>query len=244
VTAWRHYLRFGGMPALSEPAVADEEREQWLLDYRRTYLERDVRDLAALRDLEPFVRAQALAAARTGGLLNVSDLARGAGVAVNTAARFLRYLELSYQVLLLPPWFRNRDKRLAKMPKLHFVDPGVQRACLRRRGEPTGAEYESAVVAEVHKQVRNAGLEVDLYHLRTHDGREVDLLLELPQGFVAIEVKQTEHVAASDARGLRGLAELLDKPVLAGLVLSQDREVRLLEPGVLAVPVAWALGPG
>ena len=239
------YLRFGGLPLVHDPELDDDERERWLRDYQRTYLERDVADLATLRDLEPFVVAERIIAGRSGKLINWSDLARSASISPPTARRFMRYLELSYQVLLLPPFSRNQEKRLAKMAKAHFVDPGVLRSLLNRRGDPSGEEFESAVVAELYKQIRNADLRAELHHLRTHDGREVDLLVELEGGFVAFEIKQSERVSDRDGRHLRGLEALLDKPLLGAFVLSQDRQVRELAGGILALPVAWALGaPG
>lgn len=240
---FRHFLRFGGMPVVVGADLTDTERLRWLKDYQRTYLERDVSDLAALRDLEPFVLAQRAIAGRTGRTVNFSDLARVAGVAPVTARRFMRYLELSYQVILLQPYFRNPEKRLAKMPKVHWVDPGVMRAVISRRGDPTGEEFESAVVAEIYKQIQNAELPAELYHLRTHDGREVDLLIELEEGFVSVEIKMTPRVASADARALRDLESFLDKPLLKALLLSLDRNARLLSDSILALPVAWALSP-
>lgn len=80
-----------------------------------------------------------------------------------------------------------------------------------------------------------------LYHLRTADGREVDLLLETEAGFIPIEIKMTEQVASGDARHLRRLEEILDKPVLHSLVLSNDGRVQALAKGITAVPVAWFL---
>ncbi|MFH0902838.1 MAG: ATP-binding protein [Pseudomonadota bacterium] len=236
------YGRFGGMPVLCDPTLDDTERHDWLRDYQRTYLERDVADLAALRDLEPFVLAQKAIAARSGRTINWSDLARTAGIAPATARRFLRYLELSYQVLLLPPYFRNLEKRLAKMPKLHFLDPGVLRTVLGRRGEPSGEELESAIVAEIYKQVRCSTIRADFYCLRTYDGREVDLLVEIEGGFVAFEIKHASRVSIADARHLRGLADFLDRPLLGCVLLSLDPDARLLAEGIVATPAAWALG--
>lgn len=141
----------------------------------------------------------------------------------------MRYLELSYQVLMLPAWYRNAEKRLAKQPKLHFLDPGIRRAILRKRGATDGTEFESAVAAEIYKQCRNARLPLTFWHLRTADGREVDLLIEREDGFVAVEVKQTERVSPVDFRHLRGLEEILDKPLLLGLVVSNDGQFRQVD---------------
>ncbi len=238
---WDDYMRFGAMPALSDAGLAPDDKYEWLGNYIQTYLQRDVRDLANLRDLEPFVRAQKTLAALTGRLLNTSGLARQAGISGATAKRFTTYLEISYQIILLQPWFRNLGKRLVKSPRVHFIDPGVQRALLGRRGDPTGEEFESAVVAEVYKQMKTSRLPVHCHHLRTVDGREIDLLLECDEGFVPIEIKMAERVAPADARHLRNLDSILDKPVLHALVLSNDGRIQELGKGITAVPVAWAL---
>jgi len=237
------YLHFGGMPVVHDPDLSEEDRQEWLKNYQRTYLERDVADLAALRDLGPFVVAQKALAARSGRLVNFSDLAKTASISPATARRFLRYLEVSCQVLTSYSYQKNPEKRLSKMPKIHFLDPGVLRSVVGRRGPLTGEEFESAVVAEIYKQVKTASLPVDFFHLRTYDGREVDLLLELEEGYVACEIKLTESARPTDARPLRGLGELLHKPLLKSLVISQDRDVRLLEKDVVAVPAAWLLSP-
>lgn len=242
--AWERFLAVGGMPALwSTPTLEADECREWLRDYVRTYLQRDIRDLAALRELEPFVLAQRAVAAQSGGLLNLSDLARTAGIAPSTAQRFLRYLEISYQTLSLPPWFRNPAKRLAKTPKLHLLDPGIGRAILGKWGDLSGLEFESAVVAELYKQLRSWNQEATCHHLRTMDGREVDLLVELEDGYVAVEVKQSAKVSLRDARHFGGLADILDKPLLQAFVLSNDPVPRALAPGITALPVAWALAP-
>lgn len=238
----KHYLEFGAMPAIMDPGLSDEDRYDWLDNYVRTYLQRDLRDLANLRELVPFVRLLRAIAGLTGGLLNMNELARLAGVTARTANRFVSYLELSYQVILLQPWFRNRSKRLSKSPKVHLLDPGIQRVLINRRGRPTGPEFESAIVAEIHKQIKNSRLPVDCYHLRTVDGREVDLLIETERGFLPVEIKMTERVSSADARHLRRLDTILDKPILGSLVLSNDPHIRNLGEGITAVPAGWALG--
>ena len=234
---FERYLQVGGYPALWKDKISEEEARRWLYDYVQTYLQRDIRDLAAIRNLEPFVLAQQMSARLTGEMVNYSALAKEAGITAKTAQRFLLYLQMSYQVVLLQPWFRNSLKRLMKSPKLHYLDPGVQSAVSGRYGALTGHEFESAVVAEVIKQLKTAGLRVDFYHLRTVDGREVDLLLETPDGFFAIEVKQSRSVHPPDARHLKGLPELLDKPLIHSFLLSYDPEVKQLGEQITAIPV-------
>ena len=228
---WQDFLIWGGMPVLTREGWTDDDRFEWLRDYHLTYLQRDLGDLAQLDRLEPFVRAQRSAAMRTAQTINFSELARLADVAPATARKFMRYLELSYQIVMLPAWFRNPEKRLSKQPKLHFLDPGIRRAILGQRGAANGAEFESAVIAEIYKQCQNARLPLTFHHLRTVDGREVDLLVEREDGFIAVEVKQTDHAAATDFRHLRRLEEILDKPLLLGLVVSQDGRFRQPESG-------------
>lgn len=156
--------------------------------------------------------------------------------------RYLRYLELSYQILVLPAWSRNEEKRLVKAPKLHFLDYGVLQAVVGKWGSPTGFEFESMIVSELYKQAKSIRSEARFYYLRTVDGREVDLLVELPIGYLAIEIKSAERVHPSDARHLLHLDEYLDKPLLHAFVLSNDPETRELLPGITALHVASLLG--
>ncbi len=241
VDVFRNYLTFGGMPALSTARISEADKRDWLNDYIRTYLQKDVRDLGNIRELEPFTLAQQAAAQHTGCLINFSDLGRLAAINSVTAKRFMNYLEISYQIVLLRPWFRNPNKRLSKSPKLHFLDPGIQRALVQRTGELTGREFESAVIAEIIKQIKNARLNIQFYHLRTPDGREVDLLLETPEGYIPIEIKQARQTSPTDARHLRGLEPILDKPILGNLVISQDPVIRKFDEQTFALPAAWLL---
>jgi predicted AAA+ superfamily ATPase len=238
---FRYYLNNGGYPALVKEGMNDDERFEWLKMYVRTYLERDVRELANFRNLDPFVKIQKMSALMTAQLLNVVQLSNEADVSSPTARKFLQYLEISYQIIMLQPWSRNKLKRLVKMPKLHFLDPGVQRAILNKRGMLSGHEYESAVVAEIYKQVKTAKVDAGLFHLRTHDGAEVDLLLEFETGYVAIEVKMTENVMPRDARHLKKLDYWLDKPVIHSFILSNDNSVKKFGERITAMPAAMFL---
>ena len=146
---WQYYLRFGGYPKLTDRQLTDDLRYEWLSDYVRTYLERDVRDLAMIRDLEPYVKLQQALAADTGQILNETSLSKAIGVTTKTVKNYLQYLSLSYQTLILPAWSKNLNKRLVKAPKIHYLDNGVVQAVLKKRGGLTGGEFESAVVSEI-----------------------------------------------------------------------------------------------
>lgn len=240
--AWEYFLRFGGYPALTDEDMDDEERYRWLAGYVRTYLERDVRELASFRDLEPFIRLQREVAVLNGQIYNASAVSNSIRVDSKTAQRYLSYLEMSYLEIILPAWSRNAEKRLTKAPKIHFMDFGVQQAVLNKRGGITGHEFESIVISELYKQAKNLLCEASFYHLRTQDGREVDLLVETRDGYYAFEVKMSENVTESDARHLRKLGEYLDKPVLAAFVVSNDPVTKNFGNGITAVNAAMFLG--
>lgn len=242
MAAWNHYLQFGGYPAVVDETIPADLKREWLDNYVRTYLERDVRDLADFRNLDPFIKIQKMSALLTGQQMNNSELAKEAGITTKTAQKFLSYLEISYQSISIKPWFRNNLKRLSKSSKLHYLDPGIVRSILKKEGELTGHEFESAVVSEIYKQIKNAQISCDLYHLRTFDGKEVDLLLEFEAGYIAFEIKSSSKVVNSDARNLRNLDKLLDKPLLKAFVLSNDMDIKQLDDLIWAVPVACFLG--
>lgn len=239
--AFDYYLHYGGYPAIVGREFSNEDRFDWLTGYVRTYLERDVRDLADFKNLEPFVKVQKISSLLTGQLVNYADLAKETGISPKTAQRFLHYLELSYQTILLSPWYRNKLKRMSKSLKLHYLDPGVQRAIIQKKGEATGNEFESAVISEIYKQARNSRLPITFHHLRTLDGREIDLLLETENGYIPIEIKMTSHVGKSDAKHFSGLNTILDKPILKAFILSQDPAIANINEEVMAVPAAMFL---
>lgn len=241
--AWERIASEGGMPAPTFHSDWNSaDRREWLEDYVRTYLQRDLADVARIEHMEPFVRLLRLACLRTAQTANWSDLGREAGVSAPSARSWMAHLEASYHAVLLQPWFRNSERRLAKAPKIHVLDAGVRRAVLRRTGPVDGAEFETAVLAEIWKRIRTARLPVECFHLRTQDGREVDVLVETPDGYFAVECKSGISATISDARHFEGLDGILDKPLLAGIVVSNDPQARRLREDRpwWAIP-AWRL---
>jgi predicted AAA+ superfamily ATPase len=183
----------GGYPALYDRELSPGD---WFPNYVATYLERDVRQLIAVRDLTQFQRFVRMCAARSGQLLNLTALGADCGISSVTAREWLSVLEASYLVVRLMPYHNNFGKRLVKSPKLYFLDVGLMAWLLGIReaqGIAThaarGALFETWVVSEKIKQRFNAGQPSDLYFWRDNAGREVDLLEETPAGLHAIEIK-------------------------------------------------------
>ena len=235
--AYDFYLQYGGYPALTNE-MTEEERWEWLAQYVKTFLERDIRDLASFRDLDSFIKLQRYLANTTANQANFASMAKETGVSIPTVQRYVRYMELSYQTVYLPAWFSNPLKRLVKSPKIHFLDTGVLRAILQKRGILSGNEYESAIIAEIYKQIKTFRLPFTCYHLRTHDGKEIDLLLEAPDYMIAIEIKMTEHVNQTDVRHFRDLQSILNKPLKQCFVLSNDDQTHYFDNNIIAIHAA------
>ncbi len=201
----------GGFPeVLARPA----DGPLWFASYIQTYLERDVRAVTAIRDLSTFRRFLALVATRTGQMLNRSDLAAPLGVTVPTVTQWLSILEITGQVLIVPPYFENLGKRLVKSPKIYIADSGMACHLLGIHTEAElarspflGALWEGFVAAEIVKQQLNAGRRRALYYFRDQQGLEVDFVV--PDGGMRaslIEARATRTAVPSMAASLARLA--------------------------------------
>lgn len=184
--------------------------------YAATYVERDARDLLAVKDLTRFSLFLRLCAGRTGQLLNAATLAADAGISGKTALEWLSVLEASYIVRRLPPWFSNTAKRLAKTPKLYFLDTGLACALLgiaspeQLLAHPLrGAVFETFVMGELWKRQCHSGGTGALFHYRDGQKREIDLVEETAAGTVLAEVKSGQTPSSDWADALRKLAGLV-----------------------------------
>jgi hypothetical protein len=208
--------------------------QDWLANYYRTYVERDVRELLNVGDLEAFGRFLGLCAGRNGQLLNLSSLANDCGISQPTARRWISVLEASFLIRLLRPHYRNFNKRLVKHPKLYFIDTGLLTYLLRIRSfdelrthSSRGAIFESFVVSELLKNALNRGQEPDLYFWRASSGHEVDLVLERAGNLVPIEIKSGATLVDDFFSGLRYWLKLAGTPEgAAALVYGGDLSVR------------------
>jgi predicted AAA+ superfamily ATPase len=200
-----------------------------LADYFATYVERDLRQLIELKNLDEFRRFVRLAAGRVGQLLNLHSLAADVGVSDPTARAWISLLEASHVVRLLPPWFANIGKRLIKAPKLYFCDVGLAAWLVGITDEAQlathplrGLLFENLVVMEFMKHALHHGMPPTLHFFRDSAGLEVDLLVEygLPPGQVGlVEIKAGQTFQADWLQPMRRLSDLLGPRIARRMVV-------------------------
>lgn len=214
-------VRHGGLDGIlfagTFPRIHDRglEPATWLDGYVRTYVERDVRAVAGVGDLDAFTRFLGLCAGRAGQLVNSSALGSDAGVSHVTVKRWLSILRASYVIELLRPHHENFSKRLVKTPKLYFVDSGllchllgIRKAEDLERHPLRGAVFENFVVTEFRKLFLHHGERPPLFFWRDAHGHEVDVLIDLGGRRVPVEVKAGATVAGDFLAGLDRYVEM------------------------------------
>lgn len=196
----------GGYPALFDRHLPPDN---FFPSYTETYVERDVRDLLAVRDLGAFTTFVRLCAGRIGQLLNLSALATECGVTAPTARAWLSLLESSYLVFLLQPYYRNFNKRVTKSPKLYFYDTGlachllgIESATQVESYYQRGSLFENAMVAELVKNRLNAGRLPRFYYWQDSHKNEVDLLEETAGSVSLYEMKYTHSLVGEHFKNL------------------------------------------
>jgi predicted AAA+ superfamily ATPase len=232
---WRALARRGGFPTPAVGMTTPEERAIWFDGYVRTYLERDLQDLASISALPDFRRLMRAACLRIGQLINQTELGRDAALPQPTAHRWLNLLETSYLLVRLPAYAVNRTKRLIKAPKVYWGDTGVA-LYLAEVAEPGGAHLENVVLQDLLAW-RDARLErAELGYWRTAIGEEVDFVIETGGRLLPVEVKASARPRLSDAAHLRTFRAEYGKKARAGLLLHTGSTLEWLAPDVLAAP--------
>ena len=223
---------------------------QALGDYYQTYIERDLRQLVAIRDLNLFQRFIQLCAGRIGGLLNANSLANDAGVSHTTAGNWISLLEASYIIFQLQPYYRNISKRLVKSPKLYFYDVGLAAFLLGIENEThvarhplRGSLFENMVIAEALKHRFNQGRRSNFYFYRDSKGNEVDLLIVSGSDFFPIEIKSGMTITRDYFKGLKHFAKVFpdDIPWGSGLVYSGETAQKRTDVAIFTVNQLQAL---
>ncbi len=209
-------LLHGGFP---EVLARPNSRGLWFASYLQTYLERDVRAIANIRDLVTFRRFLALLASRHGQILNKTDLAAPLGVSVPTITEWLHILEVTGQILVVPPYFENFGKRLIKSPKIYWGDSGLACYLLGITSEAElyrspfhGQLFEGFIAAEICKSQVHRGARKELYYFRDQQGLEVDFLVPRQNAELwLIECKAGKTVRPAMAAPLLSLGRALGK---------------------------------
>lgn len=227
----------GGYPEIASKKSVD--RQLWCGSYISTYLERDVRSLAQIGDLSQFEKFLRLCAIRTGQFLHLSELAKEIGVSVPTIRRWISILERSYQIYLLYPYYRSLGKRLVKAPKMYFSDTGLASYLLGLHNRETlfnspnfGSLFETFIVTDILKRFLHSGGMPSMYYLRTRDGLEVDLVLEIGQKLYLFEIKSTMTIVPKHAFSLAKILEEWKKTAEAAFVVSRSAADFKLTRGV------------
>lgn len=240
-------LAQGGYPEMLH-RTTEERRQAWFGSYITTILQRDVRDISNVQDLSELPRLLSLIASRAGSQLDYADLARSLSMPQTTLKRYMALLEATFLISKLPAWFTNIGKRLAKAPKLLLTDTGllihqlgIDTARLRTDRTLAGGVLENFVAMEMLKQCGWSRLRPSLFHLRTHNGDEVDLVLEDRAGrIVGIEVKAAATLDNSHFKGLRALADAAGERFVRGIILYGGTQAVSFSKNLLAAPI-WSL---
>jgi hypothetical protein len=239
---WEHILR-GFYPEI----VCDPDRDArlWQASYVQTYLERDIRNLRNIGNLTLFQTFLHALAARSGQILNLSDLAKDVGVSVNTAKDWISVLEASFQIFILRPYYANIGKRLVKSPKVYFTDTGLLCYLVGLRdtehaasGPMGGAIFENLVVAELFKIYIHRGEEPALYFWRTAAGSEVDLVIETQDRLIPLEIKLSETPRPEMAKEIVNFQKDFEGKAGQGYVIHPGQMTLPLGKGVMTLPLA------
>ncbi|MDA8158615.1 MAG: ATP-binding protein [Deltaproteobacteria bacterium] len=228
------------------PPIHDKQLEpkDWLSAYYRTYVERDVREITNIGNIETFYRFIQLCAGRCGQILNLSSLASDAGISHTTAKNWISVLQASFILYVMPPHLSNFSKRIIKSPKLYFLDTGLLCYLLRiRKAEDIlfnsmkGQIFENFVFLEFYKFFANIGEIPPLYFWRDRTGHEIDFIIDTGKKLIPVEAKSGETVANSFFDGLNYFKSLdKDANISKTGILINGGDVFYIRNGNLAMP--------
>ncbi len=234
----------GSMPGMY---ASELDWQLFYAAYTKTYLERDVRELAQVGDELKFIKFMTALAARSAQMLNLSSIANEIGISVPTANRWLSILISSNIVYLLQPYYSNSLKRAVKTPKLYFLDTGLIAYLTKwttpevlEAGAMAGAFFETFVVGEVLKSFYNAGiLEPPLYYYRDKDGKEIDLLIEQDGKLHPVEIKKTANPSKRQLANFSVLEKNESITIGTGGIICLYEKSLPLDDKNVTIPVSW-----
>lgn len=234
----------GGYPAAIARGT-ERRRANWYRDYSTALIQRDIRDIANIRNLDSLPKLLALAASQTARLFNASDLAAPFAISRPTIREYLTLLEQIFLIEQLQPWHSNHLSRLIKTPKLHVVDTGLACALLGIRGQALwqdkpllGQLLETFVYQELRKYADWHDEELFFYHYRDKDKVEVDIIIEQGRQLAGIEIKAAATVTQGDFKGLYKLKAAAGKQFAAGVVLYDGDSILPFGERLFAIPLS------
>ena len=229
-------------PQLSLDSNLDTQK--WIEDYINTLLFRDVRNISQIVKLHELPRLLRIIAARVGGLLNEASMSRSSGFNQMTLRRYRALLQGVFLVFSVPAWHGNIGKRMVKAPKDYLVDTmmlkhllGAGEILLSNNATMNGAILENFVATELKKLITLSS-DLNLYHFRTSDDKEIDFIIEKNNGdLIALEVKSSKTVKLDDFKNLKLLASQLKDRFKKGIVLYGGNKILPFEENMLAMPI-------
>ena len=230
----------GTYPGLHEHRLSVK---RFYRSYVQTYVERDVRSLVNVQDLDRFQTFLALLAGRIGGLINLSSLSNDVGMSSTTLRKWLNVLKASYLIFELPPYHANIRKRIVKSTKLYFTDTGlacyllgIDNADQLKRDRLRGGLFENFVVMEIYKTLLNRGESPALYFLRDHRGMEIDLLIKRGASLIPVEIKSAETFSVDFVESIHKFKPYFKDQLSEGYVVYGGTETFTIE-GTKAVRI-------
>lgn len=227
--------------------ISDQKvsREVFYSSYIQTYIERDVRTLSQISDLNTFQRFLKVAAARTGQLINYADMARDIDVDQKTVKTWISILETSGLIYLLQPYHTNITNRLIKTPKLYFLDTGLCSFLTGwttpqslEAGTMSGPMLETYMISEILKTYYYSGIKPNMYFYRDKDQKEIDLLIEYDQCLHPVEFKKTATPSIDAAKNFHVLDKFQIKKGI-GIVFCFRETAIPLSKSIVALPISY-----
>ena len=239
-----HRMLQGGYPEVIGRTPA--RVQQWHRQYLQTLFERDVHDIANVRNIAELSRLLEVLAHQGASLLNLSNVSRDLKISRPTTDHYLQVLKRLFLVREFPAWHKNRAKRLVKSPKIHLRDCGLAATLMdldgdswNTRREEFGALLESFVIQQLTAQAAWTDPRLKLFHYRDRDQVEVDCVVTCGTKVWGIEVKLSSSVSRSDTKGLKRLAEQAGDDFQGGAILyNGESTVRLGDEKLMAIPLA------
>ncbi|MCF7859729.1 MAG: ATP-binding protein [Candidatus Cloacimonetes bacterium] len=228
------------------PRIFDQNirPELFLSSYLETYVEKDIRSITKVKDLMQFYRFLQLCAGRTGQILNFSSIGNELGINNKTVKEWVSIAVASYILFLLPPFYKNYNKRIRKSPKLYFLDVGlashligIQNSDQLKTHPLKGELFETFIVIEFLKNRYNQGKRSNLYYFRDNNGNEVDLIIDSGLRPIPIEIKSAQTLNTEFFKGLKYFGNLENNLRQTILVMGTDIKQKRNEFSVYGYPL-------